>query len=150
MEHLAIEKEQGTEGLVLCRSGNVFLDGQVGEKGFDLESAHFGRVTHIVEVDVALDPANVGLLRALGMVFEADGIMDLIQQLLRAVLFQGMTPPFDQRGFRVHDIVIVGPARQPDCPLALRQLSPKFGMSQPVRCAMPNPFGLGTRVDRPK
>jgi hypothetical protein len=94
----------------------------VGEKGFDLESAHFGRVTHIVEVDVALDPAIVGLLRALGMVFEADGITDLIQQLLGAVLFHGLTPPFDRRGCRVHNIVIVGPARQPDCPLALQRL----------------------------
>jgi hypothetical protein len=79
VEHLTIEEEKGTEGLVLCRSSDAFLDGQVGEKGFDLGSAHFGRSTHIVEVDVALDPADVGLLRAIGIVFEADGITDLIQ-----------------------------------------------------------------------
>jgi len=52
---------------------------QVGEKGFDLGSAHFGRVTHVVEVDVALDPADVGLLRAIGIVFEADGVTDLVR-----------------------------------------------------------------------
>ena len=41
----------------------------MGEKGFDLGRAHFGRVMHVVEVDVALDPANICLLRAIGIVF---------------------------------------------------------------------------------
>jgi hypothetical protein len=74
VEHLAIEEKEGAGGLVLCRSGDVFLDSQVGEKGFDLGSAHFRRVTHTVEADAALDPADVGLLRGIGVVFEADGI----------------------------------------------------------------------------
>ena len=51
----------------------------VGEKGLDLGSVHFGRVTHVVKVDVALDPADVGLLGAIGVVFETDGITDLMQ-----------------------------------------------------------------------
>ena len=46
----------------------------MGEKGFDLRSAHSGRATHVVEVDVALDPADVGLLCAIGIMFEADDI----------------------------------------------------------------------------
>jgi len=79
VEHLAIEEEKGAEGLVLGGGGDVFLDGQVGEKGFDLGSAHVGRVTHAVEVDIAFDLADVGLLGAIGVVFEADGIADLIQ-----------------------------------------------------------------------
>jgi hypothetical protein len=33
-----------------------------------------GRVTHAVEVDIAFDPADVGLPGAIGVVFEADGI----------------------------------------------------------------------------
>ena len=61
-----IEKEKATEVLVLGRSSDVFLDGRVGETGFDLGSAHFGGMAHVVEVDVALDPANVGLLGASG------------------------------------------------------------------------------------
>jgi len=73
-EHLAVEEQEGAEGLVVCRSSDVFLDRQVGEKGFDLGIAHFGRVAHAVEVDVAFDPADVGLLGAIGIVFEADGI----------------------------------------------------------------------------
>ena len=74
VEHLAIQEQEGAEGLVLGRGSDVFLDSQVGEIGFDLGGAHFGRVTHVVEVDVALDPADVGLLRAIGVVLEADGI----------------------------------------------------------------------------
>ena len=46
----------------------------MGEKGFDLRSAHSGRATHVVEVDAALDPADAGLLCATGLVFEADDI----------------------------------------------------------------------------
>jgi hypothetical protein len=45
----------------------------VGEKSFDLGSARFGWVTLIVEIDVALDPADVGLLCAIG-ILETDGI----------------------------------------------------------------------------
>jgi len=54
-----------------------------------------------VEVDVEFDPADVGLLGAIGRVFEADGVTELIQQLLGAALFHGLTPPFDKERFRV-------------------------------------------------
>jgi len=62
---------------------------------------HAVGVAHAVEVDVAFDPADVGLLGAIGRVFEADGVTELIQQLLGAVLFHGLTPPFDKEGFWV-------------------------------------------------
>jgi hypothetical protein len=64
------------------------------------------------------------------------------------VHFQGLSPPFDKKGFRAHNIVIIGPARQPDCPSGLQVAWPKFGMSQP--------FGVLYRAcsvfpaDRPK
>ena len=74
VEYLAIQEQEGAEGLVLCRSGDVFRDSQVGEKSFDFSGAHLGRVTHVVEVNVTLDPADVGLLGAIEIVFEADGI----------------------------------------------------------------------------
>jgi len=41
-----------------------------------------GRMTHVVEADVAPDPADVGLLCATGMVFEANGITDLSNSFL--------------------------------------------------------------------
>ena len=39
-EHVAVEKEDGAEGLVLGRGGDVFVHSEVGEKGFDLWYAH--------------------------------------------------------------------------------------------------------------
>ena len=71
-------------------------------------------------------------------------------RFVTTALLHRLAPPFDTGGFRVHNIVIVGPAQQPDCPLRFQVLQPKFGISQPLGCVMPNPFGLGTRVDRPK
>ena len=53
----------------------------MGEKGLDFRCAHFGRVAHVVEVDVALDPMGVGFFRADGVVFEADGIAHTSAQL---------------------------------------------------------------------
>jgi len=70
-------------------------------KGFDLGSAHLRQVAHAVEVEIAFDPADAGLLGAIGGVFGADGVTELIQQLLGAVLFHGLTPPFDKERFRV-------------------------------------------------
>ena len=46
--------------------------------GNSLGSAHVGWVTHVVEVDVALDPADVGLLRAIGVVLENEQISRLL------------------------------------------------------------------------
>jgi len=37
-----------------------------------------------VEIDVAFDPADVGLLRADGIVFDPDGVTDSIEQFLRS------------------------------------------------------------------
>jgi hypothetical protein len=33
------------------------------------------------------------------------------------MLLHGLTPPFDKRGFRGHNIIIVGPASQLEYPL---------------------------------
>jgi hypothetical protein len=57
VQHLAVEEEQRAEGLVLGRGGNVFFHCQVGQKGLDFRCAHFGRVAHIVEVDI--DPFRI-------------------------------------------------------------------------------------------
>jgi hypothetical protein len=76
------------------------------------------------------------------MVFEADGITELIQQLPGTVLFHGMTPPFDKKGFEVHNILIVGPAPQPDCPLRFQVLWSEFGISLPWRYATLSLFSI--------
>ena len=47
---------------------------QMGEKVFDPRSDDFGPVTDAVEMDVPFDPDDIGLLGAIGVVFEADDI----------------------------------------------------------------------------
>jgi hypothetical protein len=51
----------------------------VGEKCLDFRRAHFTRVTLVMEEDKALDPFSIGVFGAVGIMFEADGIADLIE-----------------------------------------------------------------------
>ena len=84
-----------------------------------------------MEVEIAFDPADAGLLGAIGGVFGADGVTELIQQLLGAVLFHGLTPPLDGKGFRLYNFVIAGPARPPDRSLRPQVLLSEFCVDLP-------------------
>jgi hypothetical protein len=65
------------------------------------------------------------------------------------VLFHGLTPPFAMKGFLLHNMVIVGAARQPALLFAPQITEPVFGMGQLYGEAIPNRFSIGTRADRP-
>jgi len=54
----------------------VFIDGEVGEEGFDFGAAHFVGVALVVEQDEASDPIHVSVFGADGVVFEAQGVAD--------------------------------------------------------------------------
>ena len=56
----------------------------MSQERFYFGSAHFGRMADIVKEDVAFDPADVGLLGANGIVFEADGVTDTSTTLRQA------------------------------------------------------------------
>jgi hypothetical protein len=56
-----------------ARSAGTFRK-QVDEKLGGPGNAPSGRMTHVVEVDVALDPIDGSLLRSIGVVFEADRV----------------------------------------------------------------------------
>jgi hypothetical protein len=99
VEHLAIEEQEGAEGLVLGGGGDVCLDGQVGQECFHLGGAHFDRVAHVVEKDVAFDPANVGLLGADGVVLETDGVADLSSSFFGRFSSTSCLLRFDKNGF---------------------------------------------------
>jgi len=45
-------------------SGDLFVDGQVSEEGFDLRDAHLIGVAFVVEEDEAFDPMDIGLFGA--------------------------------------------------------------------------------------
>jgi len=53
--------------------------GEVGEKDVDLGSAHVFRMALIVKKDEAARPIYVVFFRAVGVVFEMDGIPHLIE-----------------------------------------------------------------------
>lgn len=79
IEDFAVEEKKGAEGLVLGGGGDVVIDGEVGEEGFDLGSAHIGRMFFAVKKDEAFDPVDVGLFGAVGIVFEAEPVPHLIE-----------------------------------------------------------------------
>lgn len=85
-------------------------------------------MTHAAEMDAASDPVGAGLIRAIGIVFvlSCDSTgggwcalakpaigTDLIRWLLEMLPFLELTDTFDKRGLRMHNVVIVGSARQP-------------------------------------
>jgi len=79
-EHLAVEKEQGAQGLVLGGGGDLPLNGERGQECGDLRGAHLRRMTLAVEEDVALDPVHVGFLSAPTVAAGLDGVADAIEQ----------------------------------------------------------------------
>ena len=81
-ENVPVEEENGAERLVLRGSGDILFGGQMGEKRLDFRRAHFTRVALVVEEDIAFDPFFIGLLGAIGIVFEANGIANLLEDFL--------------------------------------------------------------------
>jgi len=51
----------------------------MGEEGLDLRDTHLSRVSFVVEQDVTLDPGDVGLFGANGIVLETYGLANLVQ-----------------------------------------------------------------------
>jgi len=61
----------------------VARDGEVGEKRFDLGQTQLARMAQVVEANVARDPVDVALLGADRLVFAAEHIAHVLQQLSR-------------------------------------------------------------------
>ena len=72
LENSAIEKEEGAEGLALRAGRDPALDGEVGQKPGNLWFAHRLRMALVVEKNIALDPIQVGLFGAIGIVPQGD------------------------------------------------------------------------------
>ncbi len=79
LEDFAVEEEDGAEGLILCGCGDVAFSGEVGEEGADFGCAHLG-VLFAMEEDVAANPVDVGFFGAVGVVFGAEGVGELVEQ----------------------------------------------------------------------
>lgn len=80
LEDMAIEEHDGAEGLVLRGGREGAFSGKVGNEGLYFLGAHVFGVAFFVEEDVAANPVYVCLFGAKGVMFDTDGVADLIQQ----------------------------------------------------------------------
>lgn len=78
MQDFAVKEEEGAEGLVLGRGGDVAGDGEVSEELFDFTGAHLVGMAFVVVEDEAFDPVGIRFFGADGVMFEADGGADLV------------------------------------------------------------------------
>ncbi len=82
VEDRAVEEEQGAERLVLGGGRDVVVDGEGGEKRFDVVGGEVGGVALVVEEDEAADPVQVGGFGARGVVAQAEGGAGVVEHFL--------------------------------------------------------------------
>jgi hypothetical protein len=80
VQDVFIEEEQGGESLVLGASGDVLLDGEVGEEVVDFRSTHVTGMSLVMEQDEASDPIGVGVFGAEGVVASLESLADEVEQ----------------------------------------------------------------------
>lgn len=78
---VTVEEENGAQRLILGGRGDAAFDCQVRNEGLDFKDAHFGGVALVVVKDITLAPVDIGLFGAIGVVFGADGIPKLVEEL---------------------------------------------------------------------
>lgn len=81
IEHFFVQENDGVECLPLGSGGNILLNRQMGQEGFNLSFAHFsGMGFSAVVMDVTLDPIAIGLFRAIGIVVISQNLPHLIHE----------------------------------------------------------------------
>jgi hypothetical protein len=81
IEHILVQENDGVKGLALGSGGDILLNRQMGQKGFNLFFAHFsGMGFSAVVADVTLDPIAIGLFRAIGIVMITQNLPHLIHE----------------------------------------------------------------------
>jgi hypothetical protein len=80
LEDVAVEKEEGREGLRLRGRAHRAFDGQVHDEGVDLRLGHLERVPLVVKEDEAADPSDVRLFGPQAVVASSDRHPDAIEQ----------------------------------------------------------------------
>ncbi len=79
-QHLAIQKQQRSQSLILRGGRHSSLAREVGQERNDLLCAHLGRMTLAAPVDEALDPPHIALFGAITIVPAPQHIAHLVQQ----------------------------------------------------------------------
>ncbi len=65
MEGVAVEKEDGADGLILSGSGGFTVDDEVGDELINLCHSHFAGMALVVKEDVFTNPLDVGFFGAI-------------------------------------------------------------------------------------
>src|SRR6185312_4718190 len=84
-QNVAVQEKQCGQRLVLRARGDVALGCQPGKERFDFRAAQLAWVLLAIRHDEPADPANVGLLGAQAVMFDAHPTPDLIKQARRPV-----------------------------------------------------------------
>lgn len=71
-ENFPVEEEQGVEGLVLRRCGDIFIHCEMREEGLDFRTAHLFRITVMLKRQVAGHPREIALFGPNRVVLQAD------------------------------------------------------------------------------
>jgi hypothetical protein len=82
-QHLAIQKQDSAQRLVLCRWRHVLFDRQPGEKRRDLRCAKLPRMPPAMEHDEAPDPMDIGVLGPPAVMSRADLGAHLLEKTRR-------------------------------------------------------------------
>jgi hypothetical protein len=85
---------------VLGRCGDMALLGQVSQKSFDLRGAHVFGMAFVVKQDVTLDPIDIGLFGAIGIMLCAQSFADTFDKLSASLVeqFGGLCFHFTLKG----------------------------------------------------
>ena len=80
LENFAVEKQQGTESLVLSGRCHFPRHGQMSQILADLAVSHLPGMAFLVKQDVVLDPAQVSLFSLDAVVFDTNQVANLLEQ----------------------------------------------------------------------
>ena len=80
LQHLAIQEQQGIEGLILRGGRHIALRGQKGEEDRNLPGAHVPRMAAMEIPDEVPDPVVIGLLGAAAVMQCTDPVAHLIHE----------------------------------------------------------------------
>ena len=80
LQHLLVEEQEGAQGLVLGRGGDLPIDRERREELRDFRGAHLGGGALVVEDDETPDPGDVRLLSATAEVTGSQGLADAVEE----------------------------------------------------------------------
>ena len=79
LENVTVKEENGTEGLILGGGRKIAFGGQIYNECLYFGFAHLAWMTFVMKQNITANPIHVGLFCAIGVVFDAQRIGNLIE-----------------------------------------------------------------------